>query len=131
MCASTLLVARMKRVVFILEDGKYGGAWGYLKEHFYKNDQEVYGPLAINGSTTLTREAAKLNRALQKKVQTLRRKSKPPPDTHMLDECRAELQRAFELLRNVSPWDLRTTDPVDREHILRMLRELKVACNMP
>lgn len=50
MCASSLLVCRMKRVVFLIPDQKYGGAWQVLKAKFYATDESQYSQLAIKGT---------------------------------------------------------------------------------
>jgi tRNA(Arg) A34 adenosine deaminase TadA len=37
MCATTILVCRVKRTVFLLQDTTYGGVWVSAKDQYYKN----------------------------------------------------------------------------------------------
>lgn len=46
-CASALLVSRMKRVVYVLPDSAYGGAFPLLKSRFYKKNIAQYNQLKI------------------------------------------------------------------------------------
>lgn len=98
MCASTALVCRVKRVVFLLPDQKYGGAWAMLKPKFYAADESQYGQFDVagHGSGFADRVGALYARVLAKADEL---RGKGVRDTHLLDYCRDELGEAFEMLR--------------------------------
>ena len=105
MCASSLLVCRMKRVVFLLPDQKYGGAWQMLKAKFYAADESQYSQLAVAGSgSPFADRVGDLRSRILAKTEELRKKN--VRDTHFLDFCRDELGEAFELLLNTKVSDL-------------------------
>src|SRR5499427_7014041 len=45
MCATTILVCRVKRTVFLLQDTTFGGAWVSAKNQFYNKNILIYGEL--------------------------------------------------------------------------------------
>lgn len=50
-CTSALLVSRMKRIVYIIPDEKYGGSFNTLKDRYYKRDDVTYECLQVDKST--------------------------------------------------------------------------------
>ena len=48
MCATTILVCRVKRTVFLLQDHTYGGAWTIIKKTFYDKYNLTYGQLDLS-----------------------------------------------------------------------------------
>jgi tRNA(Arg) A34 adenosine deaminase TadA len=105
MCASSALVCRVKRVVFLIDDAKYGGAWPMLKQHFYVADESTYGLLSISGTDSpFVNRVAQLHTAVLKKSYELR--AKGIRDTHFLDFCREELNEAFDVLRSTKSVEL-------------------------
>lgn len=129
MCASTLLVARMKRVVFILSDKKYGGAWEYLKDRFYPKYELSYGPLELEaGVSDFVDDVRRIHDSLMIEAATLRQKG--IRDTHLLDHCRALADMAANLLRETKESDLETTGD-DHKRNAKLLADVKAACNFP
>jgi tRNA(Arg) A34 adenosine deaminase TadA len=129
MCASTLLVSRMKRVVFVLMDSKYGGAWPDLKARFYAADEAKYDALSIDGTQSkLCAKVSHLNQTLQAKAAALRQAG--TRDTLLLDHCRDELGQALDLLRRSADADLGTAGE-DRTRNAAVLHGLKRSCNLP
>src|SRR6516164_8278394 len=57
MCATTILVCRVKRTVFLLQDKTYGGVWVSAKVQYYKKYDLSYGQLNLSdaGSPFSTR----------------------------------------------------------------------------
>ncbi len=47
-CTSALLVSRMKRIVYVIPDSAYGGAYPYLKSTFYSKYDMSYSALGIS-----------------------------------------------------------------------------------
>ncbi len=128
MCASTLLVARMRRIVYVLADPKFGGAWEELKARYFANDDSCYSILALNGSVNaLSQQCSNLHLRLTARAEELR--ASGVPDTHILDHCRSELEEAAELLRKTTPKSL-VTRGKDRERNLATLGALKKSCNL-
>jgi tRNA(Arg) A34 adenosine deaminase TadA len=129
MCASTLLVARMKRVVFVLEDKKYGSAWKYLKKHFYEKDESAYEHLDLQrGISRFVDDVHGIRRKLIGKTDKLRKAG--TRDTHLLDHCRKHAQRAAKLLLETKESDL-VTEGDDRARNSRLLADAKAASNFP
>lgn len=105
MCASTTLVCRVKRVVYLLPDQKYGGAWGMLKQKFYPTDESQYAQLTVVGSgSAFADKVGGLYARVLGKADALRQQG--VRDTHFLDFCRDELAEAFEMLRAATRADL-------------------------
>jgi tRNA(Arg) A34 adenosine deaminase TadA len=52
MCATTILVCRVKRTVFLLQDTTYGGVWVSAKNQYYKKDKLTYGQLSLSGTSS-------------------------------------------------------------------------------
>ena len=105
MCATTLLVSRMKRTVFLLADAKYGGTWQLVKDRCYPKDEAHYAQWSVTaGLSPFTDQVAGLYATVIAKTDALR--AKGIRDTHLLDFCRDEALTAFDLLRRIAPADL-------------------------
>jgi tRNA(Arg) A34 adenosine deaminase TadA len=128
MCASTLLVARVKRVVFIVDDAKYGGAWIDLKKRFYDKDESVYGRLGISGASGLLEAAARIHAEILDRAKALR--AEGVRDTHVFDHMRDLLQAAFDEFVKLDESVLVSVAP-DRERNEHTLADLKRILNVP
>lgn len=128
-CASALLVARMKRVRFLLADKKYGGAWIILKASFYSGDDTNYGPLSLAGSGSSFADSVDVvfSKLVQKTDQLRQGGTR---DTHLLDSCRDELGEAFELLRKARPTDLPSVTNAETRNATT-LAQLQKSLGMP
>jgi tRNA(Arg) A34 adenosine deaminase TadA len=129
MCASSSLVSRVKRLVFLLPDHKYGGAWNLLKPKFYASDESQYARLAVAGlGSALADRVGELYGRVLAKADGLR--TNGVRDTHFLDFCRDELGEAFEMLRKTTPADLRSAAAGDLRNAAT-LAGFQRALNMP
>ncbi|MHC1699236.1 MAG: hypothetical protein AB9919_14455 [Geobacteraceae bacterium] len=105
MCATTLLVCRMKRTTFVLRDGKYGGTWQLIKDKCYPKDEAIYGQLCIvTGISSVADRVAGMFMKLIAKTDMAR--TQGLRDTHLLDLCRDEAVEAFDMLRQIKSSDL-------------------------
>ena len=128
MCASTALVARVKRVIFIFNDAKYGGAWTDLKEQFYPNDDSFYGRLDLSGTESpLATRARTLHEEILTRAETLR--TEGVRDTHLFDHMRDALGAAFNLLIETNSDQLWSIES-DRASNARTLLDLQRALNI-
>ena len=129
MCATTALVCRVKRLVYIIPDDKYGGAWTYVKDRFYSADPSTYLPASIgeHGSGWAD-EVGALHARLCLRAKEL--KSSGVRDTHVLDHCRSELEEAFNMILATNPGDLVSLQQGDRRNA-RSLAGFKRRLGMP
>lgn len=129
MCASSLLVSRMKRVVFLLPDQRYGGAWPLLKEKFYGTDESQYYQFNVAGSgSDFADRVGGLHARVLEKAGELRKQG--VRDTHFLNHCRDELGEAFGLLLAARAGDLASVAAGDGRNGAT-LAGLQRALNMP
>ncbi len=129
MCATTILVCRVKRTVFLLQDHKFGGAWTTIKDRFYADNKLTYGQLDLSyDKSPLIRRAHEINRKMARKVAALHKKE--VPDTLFFDHLTDELKAGFQYLCEVTDRDLRTKG-APRDANARTLRDLKRICNIP
>ncbi len=125
MCASSALVCRVKRVVYLIPDQKYGGAWEVLKQKFYAADESQYGRLSlVTGGSPFAEAVGELYGRLLERTDALR--TNGARDTHLLDECRDHLAEAFELLARTRPEDLDSGDPRNRTTLTGFRRALNL-----
>jgi len=97
MCSGTLLQARMQRVVFVLSDMEYGGAWRMLKERYFPADASSCESMEIDAAPSeLCHRAADLLGRLRIRARELRLAG--GKDMHALDGCRDLLHEASGLL---------------------------------
>jgi hypothetical protein len=135
MCAATLCVCRMKRVVYVVPDMKYGGSWDGrfsggkgLKDTYYAKYDLQYGQLDPAGRGTISRKAAFIYAALLTKIGVLR--GAKVLDTLFFDDLHDELKAAFGHFWSISEGDL-SAQGTDRDKNLRTLFDLRKLCNMP
>lgn len=129
MCASSSLVCRVKRLVYMLPDTRFGGAWTILKQNYYKDDEARYERLNVNnGGSKFADKVGLLHDRMVNKADKLRKKG--VRDTHFLDFCRNELAEAFKLLVATKVSDLASVT-VDETRNAFTLRRLQNALNIP
>jgi tRNA(Arg) A34 adenosine deaminase TadA len=129
MCATTILVCRVKRTVFLLQDHKFGGAWTTIKDKFYPDNKLTYGQLDLSyAKLSLIRRAHNINRTMGRKVEALHKKK--VPDTLFFDHLTDELRAGFRLFCGVTDRDLATKGE-QKSANARTLRDLKRFCNIP
>jgi tRNA(Arg) A34 adenosine deaminase TadA len=128
MCAVTLLICYMKRIVYIIEDAKYANFYEQTKQAYFKSRESIKERVQLSGDSNLARAARPLIDSLASKVDQL--VAQNVQLIHSLDHCRDELGMASDLLRQTSEDDLRT-EGEDRKRNCRTLLEFKRACNFP
>lgn len=130
MCAATLLVARMKRVGYILKDTKYGGAWPNLKNQYYASSESIYGVCTPGTPPTpspFIDKVSALQTMLLARADHLR--SQGTRDTLLLDYCTDLLSSATAILRASTPQDL-VTEGDDRARNMRTLQDMQRLCSV-
>lgn len=126
MCAVTLLLAYMKRIVYILPDDKYAGLYEDVKAKYFSNRESVKELARIAGAPSRFIGAVhEIARALSAKVEHL--KANGVQLIHVLDHCRDELRSSAQLLQTSGVHDL-ITDNGGSEANARTLREFQISC---
>jgi tRNA(Arg) A34 adenosine deaminase TadA len=129
MCATTILVCRVKRTVFVLQDQKFGGAWITMKKQFYDQFDLTYGQLDLSAaSSPFIQQAQQINNQISKKVEVFHKDK--VIDTLIFDHLVEELRTAFEFFCGVAASDL-VAQGVGNAANARTLRDLKRVCNIP
>jgi tRNA(Arg) A34 adenosine deaminase TadA len=129
MCATTILVCRVKRTVFLLQDHTFGGAWTIIKEKFYNRFKLTYGQLDLSyDKSPLIRRAHDINKTICQKVEALHKDN--VVDTLFFDYLTDDLQAGFQFLCGVTDRDLATKGPAHDANA-RTLLDLKRVCNIP
>jgi tRNA(Arg) A34 adenosine deaminase TadA len=129
MCATTILVCRVKRAVFLLQDHTYGGAWITIKKTFYDKYNLSYGQLDLSkAKSPLIESAHNINRTIGQKVEALHAQN--VVDTLFFDHLGGELQVASQFFCSVSVGDLATKGAHNTANA-RTLTDLKRVCNIP
>lgn len=154
MCTATLLVCRMKRVVYVTADSKYGGSWDArtlpgggigckgtsvtkdrapcsctgLHEAYYSTYEQKYEELSIDGVTGVLKDVVALLQRIRKSAAQL--ESKHIPGTQYFDFLVAELERAYKQFNSLQPSRL-STSGTELARNTRTLNELKKLCNVP
>jgi tRNA(Arg) A34 adenosine deaminase TadA len=129
MCATTILVCRVKRVVFLLQDHTYGGAWITIKKTFYDKYDLSYGQLDLSNATSpLIQRAHDINSTIGQKVEALHAQN--VIDTLFFDHLAGDLQVAFQFFCGVTVGDLATKGAQNTANS-RTLTGLKRVCNIP
>jgi tRNA(Arg) A34 adenosine deaminase TadA len=107
MCATTVLVCRVKRTVFLLQDTTYGGVWVSAKDQYYKKYDLSYGQLNLSdaGSPFITR-VRELHQTMSKRVEGIR--NEKVVDTLIFDYLLEDLKTGFKMLCQVGPEELMT-----------------------
>jgi tRNA(Arg) A34 adenosine deaminase TadA len=129
MCATTILVCRVKRTVFLLQDTTYGGVWVSAKNQYYQKNHLKYGQLNLSdaGSSFIMR-VHELHQMMSKRVEVLR--DDKVIDTLIFDRLIEDLQRGFKMLCRASPEDLATVGDHNARN-RRTFDDLRRMCNIP
>jgi tRNA(Arg) A34 adenosine deaminase TadA len=126
-CASALLVARMKRVSFIIKDEKYGGSWSLLKEKYYKSYELAYDQLNSRGDSPASQQAIILARKLNDSI--VEQRANNIQDTWFLDNLHNLLSEALAVIDKL---DIKALfEGESREINGRTLADLKRLCKLP
>lgn len=129
MCASTLLIASMKRIAFIIPDEKFKDFYESTKKAFFSNRESLHGRVDLGGAKSpLIAATQQLLTDLDKRVGELL--AKHTDLINVLDYSADLLARAAKLLRDAMVSDLVTRDE-DYARNARTLTDLKRACNFP
>jgi tRNA(Arg) A34 adenosine deaminase TadA len=129
MCATTILVCRVKRTVFLLRDQTFGGAWTIIKEKFYDRFKLTYGQLDLSyAKSPLIQRAHEINHAMGQKVEELHKEK--VPDTLFFDHLTEDLRAGFQFFCGVTDRNLATKGAFNSANA-RTLRDLKRLCNIP
>lgn len=126
MCAATLLVSRMKRVAYVIEDRKCGGGWGLLKA-LYPSYQLRYECARRSSGAGLLGKLAPLVEGIDRAIAQLRGKVQ---DTWLLDRLHPQLAELVALLAAPRPSDLQSTG-TELEIHARTLPDLQRLCRLP
>src|SRR6266705_1642721 len=72
-CATTILLCRVKRIVFLLQDTKFGGEWVSAKNQYYKKYNLSYGQLNLSDAgSPLLAQVRNLHQAMSRRVEGIR-----------------------------------------------------------
>jgi tRNA(Arg) A34 adenosine deaminase TadA len=129
MCATTILVCRVKRTVFLLQDTTYGGVWVSAKDQHYRKYNLKYGQLNLSdaGSPFITR-VRELHQTMSKRSEGIR--TNKVVDTLIFDHLVENLQTGFKMLCQVGHEELMTKGDNYATN-RRTLDDLKRMCNIP
>ena len=129
MCATTILVCRVKRTVFLLQDTTYGGVWISAKDQYYKKYNLEYGQLNLSdASSPFIFRVRDLHEAMSKNVERVRKHK--VIDTLIFDHLNEDLQTAFKLFCQLTHDDLATQGDHNMTN-RRTLEDIKRMCNIP
>jgi tRNA(Arg) A34 adenosine deaminase TadA len=128
MCAATLLVCRMKRVVHLIPDKKFGGSFVGLKDRYYDSYELRYDLLGTGGGSPLLERTAGLHAEFSAEIERLR--VERVQDTQFLDRLHGLLARAMQALLSVTEADLSTSGN-DCANVARTLSDLRRHCRLP
>ena len=129
MCATTILVCRVKRAVFLLQDTTYGGVWISAKNQYYKKYNLIYGQLNLSGATSpFILRVRDLHEKMSRRVEGVR--NDKVIDTLIFDYLIDDLQTAFKLFCQLTPDDLATRGDHNATN-RRTFEDLRRMCNIP
>jgi tRNA(Arg) A34 adenosine deaminase TadA len=129
MCATTILVCRVKRTVFLLQDTTYGGAWVSAKDQYYKKYNLRYGQLNLSDANSpFISRARDLHQAMSKSVERVRKDK--VIDTLIFDHLIKDLETGFNLFCRLTPDDLATRGDYNATN-RRTLDDLRRMSNVP
>ena len=113
MCATTILVCRVKRTVFLLQDTTYGGVWVSAKDQYYKKYDLRYGQLNLSdASSPFISRVRDLHQAMSKSVERVRKDK--VIDTLIFDHLIEDLQTGVQIVLPTYP--RRSCDPGRSQH---------------
>ena len=129
MCATTILVCRVKRTVFLLQDTTYGGVWVSAKDQYYKKYDLGYGQLNLSdaGSPFIVR-VRELHQTISKRVEGIR--TDKVVDTLIFDHLLEDLKTGFKMLCQGGSEELMTKGDNNATN-RRTLDDLRRMCNIP
>jgi len=129
MCATTILVCRVKRTVFLLQDTTYGGVWTSAKNQYYQKNHLTYGQLnLLEASSPFILRVRDLHQAMSKRVERIRKDK--VIDTLIFDHLVEDLETGFKLLCQASPDELATRGDHNVAN-RRTFEDLRRMCNIP
>ena len=129
MCATTILVCRVKRTVFLLQDTTYGGVWVSAKNQYYKKYNLTYGQLNLSDANSpFILRVRDLYQRMSRRVEGVRKDK--VIDTLIFDHLIEELQTAFKLFCQLTPDDLTTRGDHNTTN-RRTFEDLRRMCNIP
>jgi len=129
MCATTILVCRVKRTVFLLQDSTYGGVWISAKNQYYQKNHLKYGQLNLSDAgSPFIMHVHELHQMMSKRVEGIR--DDKVIDTLIFDHLIEDLQRGFKMLCRASPEDLATVGDHNARN-RRTFDDLRRMCNIP
>ncbi len=136
MCTATLCVSRMKRVVHLIPDFKFGGSYdghGHdigqgIHSYYPTFDLEFRRLEPQSGVSPIASLVAVLHRKFSMELQRLR--AGHVQETLFLDHLHFLLQDAFNLLRLATPGDSATAGPENANYALT-LAGLRRVCGIP
>jgi len=128
MCATTILVCRVKRTVFLLQDTTYGWVWVSAKDQYYKKYDLSYGQLNLSGagSPFITR-VRELHQTMSKRVEGIR--NEEVVDALIFDHLLEDVKTGFKMLCQVGPEELMTKGDNNATN-RRTLDDLRRMCNI-
>ncbi len=129
MCATTILVCRVKRTVFLLQDTTFGGEWVSAKNQYYKKYNLSYGQLNLSDAgSPLLAQVRNLHQAMSRRVEGIR--NDKVIDTLIFDHLIEELQTGFKLFCQLTPDNLTTRGDHNTANT-RTFDDLRRICNVP
>jgi tRNA(Arg) A34 adenosine deaminase TadA len=129
MCATTILVCRVKRTVFLLQDTKFGGVWVSAKNQYYQKYHLIYGQLNISdASSPFITRVHELHQTMSKRVEGIRKEK--VVDTLIFDHLIEHLQSGFKILCQAGPEELMTKGDYNATN-RQTLDDLRRMCNIP
>jgi len=129
MCATTILVCRVKRTVFLLKDTTYGGVWVSAKDQYYKKYNLRYGQLNLSDvSSPFISRVRDLHQDMSESVERARKDK--VIDTLIFDHLIGDLQTGFKLFCRLTPDDLATRGDYNATN-RRTLDDLRRMSNIP
>jgi len=129
MCATMLLLCKMKRVAYLFADKQYEPVYEQMRAYF-KGRDSVKEALSVvaEGDNPLSQGAVVIRR-LRERVTRLESKGTPLVMTLDQAECREDIALATSLLIQTHESHLTTTGD-DRARNARTLRDIKRLCNI-
>lgn len=122
-CTSTLLVARMKRIVYIIPDQGFGGAFYLLKDRYWKKSNALYEQIDISDheNSKLISFASKKYADLLEHVSNTKKIDPKYSDAYLLDKESDFLKEIRMYFLSLKESDLVTTgeDKVKNAKLLK------------
>ncbi len=129
MCATTILVCRVKRTVFLLQDTTYGGIGSAQRISITKNTILNMGSSIFQMPVLRSyQECETCIRTMSKNVERVRKHK--VIDTLIFDHLIEDLQTVFKLFCQLTPDDLATQGDHNKTN-RRTLEDIKRMCNIP